>query len=140
MLRHMIVVGFMVLSISLLSSCAYFKAVSGPNSEANTTFTWEGELDPNDFDNWETDSTLQGPVYGLMWVIIKNPDLKSPIEKVALLLDVEASVFAYRYFKHGRAYMFLYDDEKDRYITYEFNEEERNSCMECHDGARQQST
>lgn len=109
------------------------KETSSTGMEAeDPPFTWEGELDPNEFDKWEVISVLPDPYQSAMWVIIQNPDPEATIEKVALLVDVETNLLGYRYFKHGLPYSFWFDDEQNKYIEYKFTQEERTGCMECH--------
>ena len=95
------------------------------------SFSWEGELDPNDFDNWEVIS-IQPTPRGLVWMFIKNPDPASPIDIVAIATDVNAILHGYRYFKYGIPYKYVFDDEQEKYVRHHFTDEQRRSCMKCH--------
>ena len=96
-----------------------------------TAFTWEGELDPNEFNKWEIISTTPSNP-NLMLIIIQNPDVTNPIQKVAMLLDYSSNLLAYRYFKNGEPFGYFFDEPQLKYIRYEFTPEQKRQCMECH--------
>lgn len=121
-----------ILILALILGCALIA----------TAFTWEGELDPNDFDNWEIVSTLPNPQAGYAWVIIKNPWVDeynvfydaetAAIDRVAMLVDSYQNLLGYRYFKDGEPYGYFFDIEQKKYVRHEYSQEEKNGCMECH--------
>ena len=76
--------------------------------------TWEGELDPNEFRKWKFLSVTPN-VEGLAWVFIKNPDQASPIDTVALAVDLNSNILGYRYFKDGEPYSYIFDNNNDKY-------------------------
>lgn len=94
-------------------------------------FSWEGELDPNEFDKWELISTQPTP-QGLLWMYMKNPDEASPIDIVAMAIDMNATLLGYRYFKNGKPYSFVFDDSQEKYVERHFTDEQINACMKCH--------
>lgn len=101
-----------------------------------SAFTWEGELDPNEFDNnkWEVISTQRDP-QGNVWMYIKNPDQDSPIKIVAIEIDRHLVLTSYRYFKYGEPYDYVLKPdigEDGAYVRYKLTEEQRRSCIGCH--------
>jgi len=94
-------------------------------------FTWEGELDPNEFDNWELISVMPNPS-GISWVIVKNPERQNAIDYAALLVDLNANLLGYRYFKHGEPFGYFFDMDQEKYVRHEYTAEQRKGCMKCH--------
>jgi len=95
-------------------------------------FTWEGELNPDEFSKWEILS-IQPTPQGLSYVFIKNPDPNSPIEVVAMMVGYNSILFGYRYFKYGEPYVFAFDPEEAKYKQVPLTEEQKKGCMECHE-------
>ena len=95
--------------------------------------TWEGELDPNEFDKWKVIS-VQPTAQGLIWMFIKHPDQASPIDIVALAVSLNSTLIAYRYFKYGEPYSYIFDSNEDKYVRHHFTLEQEKSCMKCHSG------
>ena len=96
-------------------------------------FTWEGVLDPNEFDKWKVIS-VQPTAQGLIWMFIKNPDQASPIDIVALAVDANSTLIAYRYFKYSEPHSYIFDINEDKYVRHHFTDEQKKSCMKCHSG------
>ncbi len=94
-------------------------------------FTWEGELDPNEFDKWELVSIIPNP-QGFSWVMIKNPDQSSPIDVVAMLVDSSSNVLGYRYFKDNEPYGYFFDIAQQKYVRHQYSPEQKKGCMQCH--------
>jgi len=94
-------------------------------------FTWEGELDPNEFDKWELISVMPNPG-GISWVLVKNPDRSAPIDTVALLVDLNANLLGYRYFKNGEPFGYFFDMEQEKYVRHNYTPDQRKTCMQCH--------
>jgi len=94
-------------------------------------FDWEGELDPNEFDKWKVISVQPTP-QGLVWMFAKNPDQASPIDIVAMAVDLNSTLFGYRYFKYGIPYSYVFDSNEEKYVRQHFTDEQRQSCMKCH--------
>lgn len=94
-------------------------------------FTYEGELDPNEFDKWQV-VKFQPTPQGLIWVFIRNPDQESPIKIVAQIAGPNLTLIGYRYFKNGEPYMYKLDPEQSKYVRMELSEERRRRCMEYH--------
>lgn len=95
-------------------------------------FTWEGELDPNDFDKWEV-LDVQPTPRGLVWMYVKNPDKESPIDVVAMAVNPkDATLLGYRYFKYGIPHSFELNPDLDKYVAKALTDKEKNSCMKCH--------
>ena len=96
-------------------------------------FTYEGELDPDEFDSWKV-VKLQPTSQGFVWMFAKNPDQASAIDIVAMAVGLNSTLFGYRYFKYGEPYSYVFDSEQNKYVRMELSEERRRRCMECHRG------
>lgn len=97
-------------------------------------FAWEGELDPNKFDEWEF-LYVQLNNQGNMWVFIKNPDEKSPIDIVAIEINLPSfSLISYRYFKYNEPYSYVFDSKQEKFVRNHLTKEQKEECMKCHDG------
>jgi hypothetical protein len=94
-------------------------------------FTWEGDLDPNGFDNWKL-LAINPNTDGSLWVFVRNPDQTSPIDTVAMETDLNFTLLRYRYFKHGEPYSYIFDGEKDKYVRHHFTDEQKKTCVKCH--------
>ena len=95
-------------------------------------FTWEGELNPNAFNNWEVLSIQNTNNPSIIFSFIRNPDKTSPIKKVVLdIIVFDGGLLRYRYFKDGQPYCYVYDGE-NKYMQRKYTLEERKGCMECH--------
>ena len=94
-------------------------------------FTWEGELDPNELDNWELISVIPNPG-GISWVLIKNPDKSASIDTVAMLVDSNSNLLGYRYFKHGEPFGYFFDMDQETYARHNYTPDQRKACMQCH--------
>ena len=94
-------------------------------------FSWEGELDPNEFDKWKVVSAQPTP-QGFLWMFVKNPDEESPIDIVAMAVDANSTLIAYRYFKYSEPHSYIFDINEDKYVRHHFTDEQRRSCMKCH--------
>ena len=96
-------------------------------------FAWDGELNPNEFDKWETLSVQSTFDPLVVFGFIKNPDETSPIEIVVMAVAAsDGTMLGYRYFKDGQPYLFTFDSESNKYVEYKFTEEEIKGCMKCH--------
>lgn len=95
-------------------------------------FTWEGELDPNDFNDWEVISVQPTP-QGPLWMFLKNPDETSPIDIVAIAVDRYAELLMYRYFKYGIPHVFIFDSAQEKYVEKPLTEKDKGGCMKCHE-------
>ena len=94
-------------------------------------FTWEGELNPNEFDNWKLISVQPTP-QGYFWVFIENPDQTSAIDVVVMEVDLNSMLRSYRYFKYGEPHIYLFDNNQQKYVRHHFTNEQKKSCMQCH--------
>ncbi len=94
-------------------------------------FTWEGELDPNEFDKWKVISVAPTP-QGLIWMFIKNPDRASPIDVVAMQVDLNSTLLSYRYLEYGEPHIYVLDINQNKYVRHHFTLEQKKSCMQCH--------
>ena len=95
-------------------------------------FTWEGELNPNEFDNWKLVSVQPTP-QGYFWVFIENPDQTSAIDVVVMKVDLNSMLRSYRYFKYGEPHMYIYDAQQDKYIKMILTEKGKQDCLKCHE-------
>ena len=95
-------------------------------------FEWEGELNPNDFRKWDV-INIVSTGKGFVWIHLENPDKNSAIEKVALAVSEKTEkLLAYKYFKLGEPYVYVFNDKLDKYIKYNFTYRERSECIKCH--------
>ncbi len=106
--------------------------------------SWQGELNPTEFDKWETVQELQGSDPNEMWLIAKNPDEFSSIYFVLLIykreyrkgkygeVHINAILAEYRYWKHGEPYVFEYNRTGDKYRRFDIPEWKRKQCFHCH--------
>lgn len=118
-------------------SCGYpladdFLGAFKEGYEGVADFTWEGELDPDDFDDWKVIKATEFDARGILWVFWRNPDTDSPIKVVVGEIYFDETLIMYRYFKRGEPHMFYLDKQKNRYVRYSFTDEERKNCMSCH--------
>jgi len=118
----------LILIVTLISACILVFAFRMAHS-----FTFEGELDPNEFIEWPViGRSLISPEIGT--VVVQNPDSSSPIQKIQLLIYVSTdTLIAYQYFKNGEIYQYVLDIEKDRYVRKLYTDEEKKGCMKCHE-------
>ena len=96
-----------------------------------SAFTWEGELNPNNFDSWSLTNVFPLPS-GLTFIIIQNPNEMSGIRKVALVVDQYSNLLGYRYFKQAEPYLYIFDLEEEKYKRKILTKEEGDACMKCH--------
>lgn len=96
-------------------------------------FTWEGELNPNEFDDWELVS-VRPAAPGYFWVFVENPDRASSIDVVVMEVDLDSNMLSYRYFKYGEPRLYVFDRDRGGYVRYSFTREEKESCARCHGG------
>lgn len=123
---------YMILAFFLMMGFAAFASDSDDQCDymPAPAFTWEGELNPDEFDKWEVINVMPSGL-GQVIVIIQNPDDNSNIQKVSIFLYFEI-LRGYRYFKDGQPYSYIFDSENAKYVEYKFTQEERRACMECH--------
>ena len=95
-------------------------------------FTWEGELNPNEFDNWKLISVQPTP-QGYFWVFIENPDQTSAIDVVVMEVDLNSMLRSYRYFKYGEPHIYIFDNDQQKYLRHYFTNEQKKACMQCHE-------
>jgi len=121
----------------LLQGCATTQSRKDAPEEViseDPDYTWDGELDPHEFNNetkWTYAGTLQQD-YSTVWVILANVDTASPIDHVALLTDAYGNVLAYRYFKLNEPHVFSFDTDKLHYREYTYTEAQKQECFTCH--------
>jgi len=80
------------------------------------SFTYEGELDPNEFNKWKVLSVQPPTPQGVFWMYVKNPDQASPIDIVAMVVDLDSTLLGYRYFKGGEPYSYVFDSNEEKYV------------------------
>jgi len=117
----------LILIITAISACILIFAIRAAHS-----YTFEGELDPDVFTKWPRVSQgMVTPVIGK--VMVQNPDISSPIQKVEMFIYIPLSVLtAYRYFKHGEIYQYKLDIKANRYVRKHLTDHEKKGCMKCH--------
>lgn len=94
-------------------------------------FTWEGELNPDEFDNWNLIS-VQPTSRGYLWVFMENPDQTSPIDVVVMEVDSDSMLRGYRYFKYGEPHIYIFDNSQQKYVRHHLTDEQKKSCLKCH--------
>ena len=106
--------------------------------------SWQGELNPTEFDKWETVKELKDNNADEMWFIAKNPDESSRIYFVVLIYRAEylkgkygevkreIILVEYRYFKAGEPFVFNYDRIEDKYWQIDIPDWKREQCFRCH--------
>ena len=111
------------------------KLVPEPVPQPEPAFEWEGELNPNEFDNWKILGVRPSP-QEVVWVYIKNPDEESPIDSVAMALNPnDMTLIGYRYFKYGIPHQFKISSNERRYIRKALTDKQKEGCMKCHEGS-----
>ncbi len=94
-------------------------------------FSWEGELDPNELDNWQiTAPTMVDPLR--MIATAQNPDKEAEIQRIQMVLYIDGTLISYRYFKEGEIYDYVLNVDTDTYERQDYTETDRQSCMQCH--------
>ena len=112
----------------LLASCA-----STPSIILQTAgLTWEGDLNPTEFDKWELVQITKEDSQSVHY-IAKNPDENSPIHFISLVFGKEENhVLEYYYFKDGEPHSFIYYDELDKYKERIMPRWRKKRCFKCH--------
>ena len=94
-------------------------------------YTWEGKLDPKDFDKWKMVSVGRHEYQGCVWVVVENPNAEATIRKVNLEV-CQKMLIGYTYFEFGKLHVFRYDIKGDRYIEIKFTRKQERRCFGCH--------
>ena len=94
-------------------------------------FTWEGELNPDEFDNWKfAEVTILSSTK--VRVTIQNPDSKATVQRIQITIHIDRTLLSYRYFKRGEIYKYVLNTKKDRYERRRYSVKKRRACMQCH--------
>ena len=93
-----------------------------PDSSFVLTYTYDGELDPGDFPNWELLTVGQDRMgYYHIWLI--NPDENADIQAVETLNiltdEPRYIIIAYKYYKNNVLYVFNLDFDRLHYDQVE---------------------
>lgn len=91
---------------------------------------YEGELNPNEFPEWEVIGSIQTSHYESKEAIV-NPDKSSKI-KIVQVFFFRTAIKKYRYFKGADIYEYQMNDATKTYERYIYTEEERQGCAKCH--------
>ena len=96
--------------------------------------TWEGELNPNNFDPPEWVLVKSARISNTTGVIIlDNADQSQPIKRVELTVFISTNtLLQYRYFKGEESFTYYLDPEKNRYTLWRMTLEEQEACANCH--------
>jgi hypothetical protein len=117
------------LNIALVVYVLVFVGWIGLNANA---LSWEGELNPTEFNKWEGVKI----VYENTWyvhIIAKNRDETSRISLVNLTYRKEGGkLMEYSYFKEGEVYIFKYHEDTDSYKRAPLLKWEKERCLNCH--------
>lgn len=122
------ILNFILVSLVLLFSIVSFIFLF-------CAFTYEGEINPNDFDKpekWKMIKFYPDPINKIVKVFLQNQDSLMPINIVFCKCNFNGELISYRYFKYGEPYLFLYNTKEDKYMEYKLSMKERTECMECH--------
>lgn len=119
-----------IMALFLMAGYATF-VLPAPN------FTWEGELNPNEFDKWQRLS-VKSINPRMFWVFIRNSDLLSPIDIVAMAVDLSNTLVGYQYFKDGVPYSYRLDSNQNKYVSVNLTEKQQQRCIKCHTKDQQQ--
>jgi len=94
-------------------------------------FTWEGELDPNEFDKWQIiGAEIVNPL--TMIATAQNPDMRAEIQRIQMFIYIDGTLISYRYFKDGEIYDYVFNSDKYMYERHQHTEKDRQSCIQCH--------
>jgi hypothetical protein len=94
-------------------------------------FSWEGELDPNEFVKWQIiGAKMVSPL--TMIATAQNPDKEAEIQRIQMILYIDGTLLSYRYFKGGEIYDYELNIDKSMYERHEYTEKDHRSCMQCH--------
>ncbi len=91
---------------------------------------YEGELNPNEFSEWEVIGRRQTSHYESEEAIV-NPDENSNIQIVQVFF-FRTTITKYRYFKGIDIYDYRLNNATKTYERYIYTEEERQGCVKCH--------
>jgi hypothetical protein len=104
-------------------------------------FTWQGEINPNDFVKWEVtgvtnipvEKELDGFIYiiPLLMVIHNNPEKNSDIKNIKAFY-VERTLISYHYFKNEEPFEFVFNIDKNLYEKTNLTQGNKNECINCH--------
>ncbi len=94
-------------------------------------FTWEGELDPNEFVKWQI---IETKMFNSLTMIAtaQNPDKGAKVQRIQMFIYINGTLLSYRYFKEGEIYEYELNLDKDMYERRKHTENYRKSCMQCH--------
>lgn len=126
---------FVRVAFCLLFGFLMFCLLFGAISWIAWAFTYEGELDPNEFTKWEfVDVKLVSALVAT--ITIQNPDKSANIQRVQMSVyinsDGSGSLFGYRYFKQGEIYEYEISIDKKRYERRKYTGKEWRACLKCH--------
>jgi len=94
-------------------------------------FTWEGELDPNEFVKWQIiEAKMASPL--TMIATAQNPDKEAEVQRIQMIIYINGTLLSYRYFKGDEIYEYELNLDKDMYERRKHTEKPRQSCMQCH--------
>ena len=115
----------------LLFAFLMFCLLFGGISWIAMAFTYEGEMDPDEFTMWEL---VQSDMISFikMVAIVQNPDREADVQRIQMFMYINGTLLSYRYFKGGEAYNYELNIDKDRYERRRYTDKERRACMKCH--------
>lgn len=91
---------------------------------------YEGELNPNEFSEWEVIGGRQTSHYESEEAIV-NSDKNSKI-KIVQVFFFRTAIKKYRYFKGTDIYEYRINGATSTFERYIYTEEERRGCAKCH--------
>lgn len=94
---------------------------------------WEGDLNPEDFENWEVVKIVE-QTQNFIYLITKNPSETSNIKFVFLAYTIKGQLVEYYYFKNNKPYIFLYFENIDKFKK--LPDWKTKKCLECHEQKR----
>ena len=94
--------------------------------------SWEGELNPTEFDKWEIIKILHQDSW-FVYVLAKNRDELSPIRLASFAYrKADKQLVEYAYFKLGELYSFKWHEDTDEYKRTKMQKWEIKRCFNCH--------
>lgn len=134
-LKHYFFIALICIVLLIIwMTVSYSQAIKNPALEITQpgVLSWEGDLNPTDFKQWEVVQVLKRTnVY--LWIVAKNPDEFSPIHFVLLIYDrIDYILREYRYWKGNTPYLLEYDKESDHYKRLDIPPSYKDRCFSCH--------
>ena len=112
-----------LLLILLSTGCATVAEKTTIVPAPDETYTYEGEVNPDDFMRWDVVGTehFTAGENNYAQFLLANPDKDSPITQIIAVIYVvnnNMQLVSYGYKKNGVDYVYVLDFEQNRYILW----------------------